>query len=204
VLVIASSEVVAARVEAMLRGDPGLCVAVSGLAELAHRLDDHDPTIVVLAVPPPRVARTLETLGERARVPAVVVLSTPPHDVWTPQARRAGARAVLRSDATTEELLAAITALRAGLIALHPDVVNIPPAARTMSAPGESAAPLSPREVEILEMMAEGSSNRAIAARLAISRHTVKFHVASIFAKLGAGSRTEAVTLGVRQGLIAL
>jgi DNA-binding NarL/FixJ family response regulator len=53
-------------------------------------------------------------------------------------------------------------------------------------------------------MLAEGTSNRAIASRLKISRYTVKFHVASILAKLGAGSRTEAVTLGVRRGLIAL
>jgi len=58
--------------------------------------------------------------------------------------------------------------------------------------------------VEILGLMAEGMSNRAIAARLGISSHTAKFHVASILAKLGAGSRTEAVTFGVRQGLIAL
>jgi DNA-binding NarL/FixJ family response regulator len=63
---------------------------------------------------------------------------------------------------------------------------------------------LTPRELEILEMLAEGMSNRTIAARLGISSQTVKFHVASILAKLGAASRTEAVTFGVRQGLIAL
>jgi len=63
---------------------------------------------------------------------------------------------------------------------------------------------LTPRELEILEMLAEGISNRTIAARLGISSQTVKFHVASIRAKLGAASRTEAVTFGVRQGLIAL
>jgi DNA-binding CsgD family transcriptional regulator len=63
---------------------------------------------------------------------------------------------------------------------------------------------LTARELEILELMAEGSSNRTIAIRLAISRHTVKSHVASILVKLGAASRTEAVTLGVRRGLLAL
>lgn len=63
---------------------------------------------------------------------------------------------------------------------------------------------LTPRELEVLEVLAQGLSNRAIAARLAISEHTVKFHVSSIFAKLGAENRTDAVRRGVRLGLIAL
>ena len=63
---------------------------------------------------------------------------------------------------------------------------------------------LTRRELEVLEVLAEGLSNRAIAARLAISEHTVKFHVAAIFAKLGAENRTDAVRRGVRQGLITL
>jgi DNA-binding NarL/FixJ family response regulator len=203
VLVIATDGVVAARMEAMLRGDHRWRVAVSGLVDLTHRLDAHDPAIVVLAVPPQRVARTLEHLGGRPRIRAVIALAAEPHAVWTPEARRAGVRAALRRDATSEELAAAIAATNAGLVVLHPDM-----AARSTATPAgpseEEATVLTPREIDILEMMAEGLSNRLIAARLAISRHTVKFHVASILAKLAAGSRTEAVTTGVRQGLIAL
>jgi DNA-binding NarL/FixJ family response regulator len=63
---------------------------------------------------------------------------------------------------------------------------------------------LTPRETEVLELLAEGLSNKAIAARLGISDQTVKFHVASIGGKLGAANRTEAVRLAVRRGLIAL
>jgi DNA-binding CsgD family transcriptional regulator len=63
---------------------------------------------------------------------------------------------------------------------------------------------LSAREVDVLAELARGAGNKQIAARLAISEHTVKFHVASIFAKLGVSSRTEAVTRGVRLGLIML
>ncbi len=63
---------------------------------------------------------------------------------------------------------------------------------------------LTPRELEVLEALAEGMPNRAIALRLGISEHTVKFHVSSIFGKLGAGNRTEAVRCGVRRGLITL
>lgn len=64
--------------------------------------------------------------------------------------------------------------------------------------------PLTPREVEVLELLAEGRSNKSIAERLGISDQTVKFHVASILAKLGASNRTEAVRLAVRRGLISL
>ena len=64
--------------------------------------------------------------------------------------------------------------------------------------------PLTPREIDVLELVAEGLSNKAIAGRLAISDQTVKFHVASIAGKLGAANRTDAVRRGVRLGLIAL
>ena len=66
------------------------------------------------------------------------------------------------------------------------------------------ATPLTPRELEVLRLMADGASNKIIAHRLGISDHTVKFHVASILSKLNAGTRTEAVMLGVRQGLVYL
>jgi DNA-binding NarL/FixJ family response regulator len=71
-------------------------------------------------------------------------------------------------------------------------------------APKPPATPLTPRELEVLRLMADGASNKIIAHRLGISDHTVKFHVTSILSKLNAGTRTEAVTLGVRQGLVYL
>lgn len=202
VLIVADDELRAAGLEALLKSTPGLRVAVAGLAELAHLADDHDP-VVVLSMSPPRVARTLQTLGELSRIPAVIVLAAEPHAVWTAQARRAGVRAVLSSDPTADELSAAIAATRAGLVALHPDALSRTAATRSVS-PSAGETTLTPREVEILEMMAEGMGNRRIAASLRISSYTVKFHVASILGKLGAATRTEAVTLGVRRGIIAL
>ena len=68
----------------------------------------------------------------------------------------------------------------------------------------EAVEPLTPREIEVLELLAEGLPNKAIAERLAISDQTVKFHVASIAAKLGAANRTDAVRRAVRRGLITL
>ena len=109
--------------------------------------------------------------------------------------------------ASSEEIVAAIEAVAAGLVVLHPEAM---PSLRSTSLarPGVVAAVadqrLTAREIEILGLIAEGLGNKAIAARLRISDHTVKFHIASIFAKLSAGSRTEAVTIGVRQGLIMI
>jgi DNA-binding NarL/FixJ family response regulator len=203
VLVIASSELMAASIEAMLRGDPRWRVVVGAPTDLADLVDDHDPVIIVLAMPLQRVARALETLSGLSRIPSVILLASEPHEAWSAQPRRAEVRSVLRSDATAGELVATIAATAAGLVVLHPDALRAPPtAAGPSGAIGEIA--LTPRELEILEMMAEGMSNRTIAAHLRISGNTVKFHVASILAKLGAASRTEAVTLGVRQGLISL
>jgi DNA-binding NarL/FixJ family response regulator len=69
------------------------------------------------------------------------------------------------------------------------------------TSPGET---LTAREIQVLQLMAQGLPNKIIAARLGISLHTAKFHVASILSKLGAASRTEAVTLGARHGFVAL
>jgi two-component system, NarL family, response regulator YdfI len=107
-----------------------------------------------------------------------------------------GAHAILGRDATPDAIVAAIVAVAAGLIAL-------PPRALVASGSGGGER-LTPREVEVLGQLASGVPNKTIAATLAISEHTVKFHIASIFAKLGVASRTEAVTQGVRRGLIML
>jgi len=117
-------------------------------------------------------------------------------------ALRKGVRAVLPSDVSQDQLVAALEAVASGLVVVHPaDVEAAFPASRPLA---ELAEPLTRREREVLQMLAAGLCNKEIAARLAISEHTVKFHVASILGKLGAESRTEAVSLGIRRGLILL
>lgn len=74
----------------------------------------------------------------------------------------------------------------------------------TGGGPKPPQVPLTPREVEVLRLLADGASNKFIAHKLGISDHTVKFHVTSILSKLNAGTRTEAVTSGVRNGIIYL
>jgi len=201
-LIAAESPLAAARVEALLRGRPGLEVVVSAPRELARRLDEHPGAIVVLALESAETARALDLIRGVSSVEAVVLLAADPSAAWTAQARRSGVRAVLRADATADELATAIDAVRAKLVVLHPEALKSSRAARAPQTKGPVA--LTPREQEILEALAEGLSNRLIAGRLAISSQTVKFHVAAILAKLGAGSRTEAVTFALRQGLIAL
>ena len=118
--------------------------------------------------------------------------------------------ALLPRDASGEQLRAALDAVTSGLIVVDPlsaeRLFATPPAesaARTEGT-GEAADHLTAREREVLQLVAEGLPNKTIARRLAISDHTVKFHVATLMAKLGAASRTEAVHLGARRGLITL
>jgi NarL family two-component system response regulator YdfI len=118
----------------------------------------------------------------------------------------AGVRGLLPRGAPVAEIVAAIEAAAAGLTVVHPDLLALlfSPESKEIPQPAEFEQALTPRETEILNMMAEGLGNKQIAWSLKISEHTVKFHISSIFAKLHVSSRTEAVTSGIRQGLIVI
>ncbi len=117
------------------------------------------------------------------------------------QARAAGAQAFLSRDASPEALAAAIVALSYGLRVTDPALAG----GSTPAAPGPgSASLLTPREQDVLRLLAEGLPNKGVASRLEVSEHTVKFHVNSIMGKLNAQSRTEAVALATRLGLLPL
>jgi DNA-binding NarL/FixJ family response regulator len=136
-------------------------------------------------------------------VPLALVADVPSADTLA-DLLRAGVRGVLLPDATADEVAAALTAAAQGLLVLDPllapSVAHPAPAAVT-PATGD---PLTERERQVLELLALGLPNKTIARRLGISEHTAKFHVGSLMAKLGAGSRTEAVTRAARRGLLAL
>ncbi|HEX9007339.1 MAG TPA: response regulator transcription factor [Bacteroidota bacterium] len=134
----------------------------------------------------------------------LVVLSDDLSPSWVGECLRAGASAVLARTAPEEELLAALHAAAAGLVAVHREEADAMLSSARRPAPAGLAPveSLTPREREVLAMLAEGCSNKQIAARLDISEHTAKFHVASILGKLGAASRTEAVTAAIRLGLL--
>jgi DNA-binding NarL/FixJ family response regulator len=109
---------------------------------------------------------------------------------------------VVSPDAPPEELSAAIVAVIQGLVVLPRALTGR--LLRGQEVVEEPSEPLTVREREVLGLLGQGLSNKMIARNLRISEHTVKFHVSSIYAKLGAASRTEAVGLGARLGLISL
>jgi DNA-binding NarL/FixJ family response regulator len=143
------------------------------------------------------------------RIPSsvpVVALVDDPSPNWAAQVLRSGVKAILPRDSDISEILPAIQAAYAGFVFLDPEVsASLASRIPTLLAPSAPALDdLTPREIEVLRMLAEGLSNREVASRLGISDHTVKFHISSILDKLGASSRTEAVTMGIRMGIILL
>lgn len=136
----------------------------------------------------------------------IVVLESSENAAADSDLLRQGARAVLPANVSPPELIAALRAVTAGLIVLHPSTVaSLPHAAVNASRSTEEwTEPLTKREREVLQMLAAGLGNKEIAAKLNISDHTAKFHVGSILGKLGAATRTEAVAMGIRRGLVLL
>lgn len=136
--------------------------------------------------------------GAEAPDQPTVVLS----DGHAAELLRRGYQAVLPREPVPAELIAALLAAAAGLITLDRATFT---AISTERLPTTALAqPLTRREVEVLRLLADGLGNKEIATRLHISEHTVKFHVAAILEKMQAGSRAEAVAIGMRSGLILL
>jgi DNA-binding NarL/FixJ family response regulator len=145
----------------------------------------------------------LAAIAEGFSVPTILLVDDPHADVAL-AALRAGASAVLARQSDARELEAALDAVRAGLVVLDAAVRDALAPAQTAARGSALTEPLTERERQVLAMLANGLSNRRIAERLAISENTVKAHVAAILAKFGATTRTEAVTIGVRLGLVML
>jgi DNA-binding NarL/FixJ family response regulator len=149
-----------------------------------------------------------EELGVTPFAPPLVVLLPEMDATTTGEAVRGGASAVLSVDADRAELMAAIRAVAVGLVVLPRTFISelIGPARET-SPPDESVGPpaaLTQREGEVLALLVEGRANKVIAARLGISEHTVKTHIASVYEKLRARNRAEAVVAAARHGLVML
>jgi DNA-binding NarL/FixJ family response regulator len=222
VAVAADSPLVRAGLIALLGTDAGVVLVENGVPAALRDDDEHvllrqvvaaaAPDVVVWA--PSRldgaVLAALHDDADDADAPhAAIVLLADVSDAATAlRVLRAGVRAVLAIDADPEEIMATVHAAAAGLVTLSPSL-----AAELFGAPRGSVgsrvldappAPLTPREREVLALLAAGLPNKAIAPRLDISEHTVKTHVAAIYQKLGAGNRAEAVVAAARQGLLLL
>jgi two-component system, NarL family, response regulator YdfI len=185
---------------AALRTSPELeLLPVTLPATLLFRVQSDSPDAIVIA----EGEAFLKEAGERvvfedvfAGTPAVMLTAVVTTAVLR-TASRMNIHSVLPTEVTTHQLVTAISATAAGFAVTLPH----PAAAREAVQMREE---LTPREVEVLRLMARGQTNKQVAARLEISEHTAKFHVSSVLAKLGARTRTEAVTIGMTRGLVAI
>jgi DNA-binding NarL/FixJ family response regulator len=210
VLIVAVSSISQSGLETLLRTSTSLQVVrvVSEFGQLSESVEELQPDVVVAEIT--GQDRTLPEeilkLSEEAPV-AIVLLVDDANTERDLDALRNGVRAVLPRNMSTAGIVAAIEAVGAGLAVLPPE--GLDNLLRESTASHRAVSPplveaLTPREIEVLGMMVEGWGNKEISTRLGISEHTVKFHVASIMGKLNASSRTEAVTSGIRHGLIML
>jgi DNA-binding NarL/FixJ family response regulator len=163
----------------------------------------HDPDVVLMDLRMPRVdgIEAIRRLAERGERPRSIALTTYADDTSVLGALRAGARGYLTKDAGAEQIRAAVEAVARGEAALDPAVQHHVLAALTEPATPELPDGLTPREAEVLALIAEGLTNAEIAERLVVSAATVKTHVNHIFAKAGVRDRAQAVVYAYANGL---
>lgn len=212
VLIAATYPTVRAGLAAVLRGETGIEVvgeaaSAGELTALAASLEP-DAVLAELESADDEMADAVWQLAGRSADLGVVVVGDAT-ERWALDALRAGVRGVLPRDASGGEMAAAVLAAAHGLVVLDAAALapllprESSPVVAAVTIPGASET-LTPRELEVLRLLSEGLGNKMISRRLGISEHTVKFHVGAIMAKLNAGSRTEAVTVAARRGLIWL
>jgi two-component system, NarL family, nitrate/nitrite response regulator NarL len=206
--VVADDPLVRAGLAALLAAQPG-CVVVGQAGsgeETAVWLDSYRPDVIVWDIGWTTEPGLAWLSDWPEGLPALLVLLDEDEivlELWA-----AGARGLLWRNATAEQMVAAAQAINQGLAVLDADLVyKLLPDEETLGAAAGLEAlsePLTPREHEVLQLLAEGLTNKAIAQQLAVSEHTVKFHVTAIMNKLDAQSRTEAVVRATRLGLFIL
>lgn len=211
VFVVAASPVVRAGLSAVVASSSKLTVvgSASDLDALTREFEQLQPDVVLLDVSGNFQELVWELLSsQQQQDPVAMIVLADVDSIDFEAALRAGVRGILPTTSTESEIVAAVEAIALGLVVLHSDTIESLLALKESSVrQKETANPvqaLTPREIEVLNMLGSGLGNKAIAKRLNISDHTVKFHVSSIFQKLGVSTRTEAVAVGVRLGLIML
>lgn len=168
-------------------------------AEAVAAFERHRPDVALLDLRMPEMEGVEAVRQIRARDPLakVIILTTYDTDEDIARALKAGAKAYVLKDISADALIACIHDVLAGKTYLAP-------AAAAKLAEGVTRVQLTPRELSTLRLMADGQSNKEIASALGISERTVKTHLSHLFEKLGVTSRTEAVRVATRRGLVRL
>lgn len=162
-----------------------------------YRLHRPDVTLMDLQMPEMNGAEAIREIQSEFQDARIIVLTTYRGDAQILRALKAGARAYILKGHVHRELLEAIRAVHAGQKRIPPEI-----AAELAEHATDDA--LSSRELDVLRLIATGTSNKLIADQLSIGEATVKSHVANILSKLGANDRTHAVTIGLKRGMIEL
>ncbi len=225
--ILAPGHALRAGLRLMLAAGEGIEVTgdAPSLANLEAFAQESDVIVTTFASLPADLEKTLPG-GEV--YPALLLLCDDPEEVKGVAPLPVRAWGVLPVDASAEEMIAAVHALYEGMLVgaphlllpwlqvsaskfqsgsfpgLSPDSQPFKMQPSTLNLQPETDNLLTPREAEVLALLAQGLANKQIAVALGISEHTVKFHVSSVYAKLGVGNRTEAVRVGARRGLILL
>lgn len=200
-LIVAQAPMARAGLRALLANG-----SVQVVAESATLIDaaQHDSIDVIVLADEELLVDARRAVAEEGRV-SMLVLAENDQPVGVLRELPLNGWGVLPPDATSAELQAAVLAVARGLTVLSPPLAARLITQRSSAALAEPLAePLTAREREVLALLSQGLSNKLIARELNISEHTVKFHVSSLFTKLNASSRTDAVSRGARQGLITL
>jgi DNA-binding NarL/FixJ family response regulator len=178
--------------------DMRLVAEASTGREAIEQFRAQSPDITLMDLQMPEMSGIDALIAIRGEFPSakVIVLTSYGGDALAARALKAGALAYVLKGLVRKELLDTIRAVHRGLKRIHPDV-----AAQLVTHLGEDA--LSTREIEVLTLVAAGNSNKLIGSRLSISEDTVKAHLKSILAKLGANDRTHAVTLALERGILS-
>lgn len=206
VMVVATSAVVRAGLSAVVSSSSQMTVVGSASdVDILEEVGQFQPDVVLLDLGSNLQSSIWEKLlliQEQQYPVGLLVIAEELESIDLEAAIRSGVRGLLPGESTESEIVAAVIAIADNLIVLHPDFLELLPIREKVAA--TSVQTLTPREIDVLEMLGSGLGNKAIAKHLQISEHTVKFHLSSIFQKLGVSTRTEAVTVGVRLGLIML
>ena len=211
VLVSASSQVRLAHLEAIIQNcaTAKLVGGMYGLDGLTRHLRQCQPDVLLadLEHGDSRLVLGSSAVDDDDEPVNAIALIDDAQPGWITRALRTNIKAILRRDSPAHDILNAIHAVFSGLVLLEPGFVDgllqrIPSVIDQVPQPVPEA--LTARETEVLRMLADGLANKEIASRLGISDHTVKFHISSVLSKMGAASRTEAVTQAIRMGLILI
>jgi two-component system, NarL family, response regulator YdfI len=213
IAIVASGAIVRSGLLAMLAAHPDLIIvgSTNDLVELTPEIDRWLPDVILLDSSNLDLgtvweqSSALQDLQARA-IPILIIDDCDRVDLQL--ATRAGVRGILTATSTEAEIVAALSAVALGLVVFAPEAIELfERETKAFGSRTDSDNPefsLTPREIEVLVRLGAGLGNKAIAQALQISEHTVKFHISSIFQKLGASTRTEAVAMGIRLGLILL